>query len=426
MVFGWGKKKNQEIKHDQLSKKEISFSEISKITENSANLRLKTLISESTIIQDRFKSSIEQLAKIAKALSNDDLKVDDIDKNLRVLVVRGKTQVIESIEKECKIKFSKLSTEDDVFQLNQDVSKLLKKIGDVLGRQTRVIHIFAKKYAGELKKILSDITTQSNGLSSIVQSYINAKNNISEIHDLVKNYNEIKDKNSFLSERNSELESSIDSINSKIKQLQEKLSKIESSKEYLKFRELEKKKDGLYPLKQDLKHEIDSQFTKISRPLGKYVYVSSLDKSQKEVLEKLIANPYDALIPQNKDTIIIILQAVKKSIQSNSISVKDVEKSYLYLDETSELIDNYIGKISSLKEKESSFIQEQSKIFDSSIIQKIKEELSDLDYDKSDTERKILDHKKEIDEYKSQLPSTIAKIENLLKQISGTEYTITK
>ena len=48
-------------------------------------------------------------------------------------------------------------------------------MGDVLGRQTRVIHIFAKKYAGQLKENLA-----------VMNSYH------SEINDLLKNYDSTK------------------------------------------------------------------------------------------------------------------------------------------------------------------------------------------------------------------------------------------
>ena len=37
-----------------------------------------------------------------------------------------------------------VSTLDDAKKLDYFLNQLLKKVGDVLGRQTRVIHIFAK------------------------------------------------------------------------------------------------------------------------------------------------------------------------------------------------------------------------------------------------------------------------------------------
>lgn len=422
MVFGWGKKKSSSS--DSSSSKEINISEVSEIINYLSELRLKTLLSESSKIQSNIKSSLDSLLKISTTLSKDNLKVDDIDKNLRVLVVRGKTQVIDSIQKECDTKLPKLTSEDNVIEFNIEVSKILKKIGDVLGRQSRVIHIFAKKYADDLKRILSDMRSSSEELNTLVQSYMHTKNNALEIHELIKNHHDILNKNKSILDRNAELEQSLDKQLKNIEEKKSKITQMKSSDEFKNSKEIEKQISALLPSKQNLKHEIDSQFIKISRPLGKYVYVSSLDKPQKEILEKLTVSPYDVLIPENTESIITILQAVKKAILSNSISVKDVDKSNLYLDETSELISSFSKKILEIKRKEDALILEQSKIFDYSKLRDAENELGDLENDIEDIRRRIDVYKKEIDEHSSVLTSIIANIEQKIKQISGTSYSI--
>ena len=42
------------------------------------------------------------------------------------------------------------------------------------------------------------------------------------------------------------------------------------------------------------------------------------------------------LLPQNKDSIIVILENVRKGITSGSISVKDIDKSLSQITETEE------------------------------------------------------------------------------------------
>jgi len=86
--------------------------------------------------------------------------------------------------------------------------------------------------------------------------------------------------------------------------------------------------------KSKIKNQINTQFTKISRPLSRYEYASSLDKDQKSILSNLVSEPFDVLTSANKDSIITILENIRKGISSGSISVKDVEKTSSQITET--------------------------------------------------------------------------------------------
>ena len=52
-------------------------------------------------------------------------------------------------------------------------------------------------------------------------------------------------------------------------------------------------------------------------------------KAQNRILSTLVDDPFDALVPENSDTIIIILENIRKGISSGSISVKDTEKTFI-------------------------------------------------------------------------------------------------
>jgi len=194
MVFGWGKKneKQQEIETVPLEK-QISLSEVNKITSEIKSLREKTLISEYRSFKNKIVDQLKELIRIAKELEKDNLKTDDIDKHLKTIVMRGKRQVISTINKEAMIDFNKINSYDDVLQFDKEISQVLKKIGDVLGRQTRVIHIFAKKYADKLKNILSTLVADAKELHTILGNYKNLEENIISISDNLTQINKIND-----------------------------------------------------------------------------------------------------------------------------------------------------------------------------------------------------------------------------------------
>ncbi len=171
MVFGWGNRKQEEIPADRThQEKEIQLSDVSKIVTELEKLRKSQTLSELKQLRNNTAPLIDDLIEIGNLLDKDSLKVDNIDKHLAIIVVRGKKQVIDVIKKGV-IQLPEISSIDDAEKLNSALNLILKKLGDVLGRQTRVIHIFAKKYATQLKRNLEVMTA-----------------NHSEIHKLLKNY----------------------------------------------------------------------------------------------------------------------------------------------------------------------------------------------------------------------------------------------
>ena len=142
MVFGWGKKKAHVEEAELIVRKEkdVHIPEIKVILEDIQSLRTKTIIAEVKSFRKKIETQLKDILKITKDLENDNLKVEDIDKHLEILVVRGKKQVIEIIKKEAAEKLPEINSFDDVEALNILVKQLLRRIGDILGRQSRVIH----------------------------------------------------------------------------------------------------------------------------------------------------------------------------------------------------------------------------------------------------------------------------------------------
>jgi len=168
MVFGWGKKKQEETPVEEIPQnKEISLSDVPKIISDLSALRKSQTLSEINNLRNKTAPLIDDLMKIGNVLEKDDLNMDDVDKHLSIIVVRGKKQVIDMIKKDV-VSLPKISSFEDAEKLNSALNLILKKVGDVLGRQTRVIHIFAKKYAGQLKENLQFMNSNNSEISYLL------------------------------------------------------------------------------------------------------------------------------------------------------------------------------------------------------------------------------------------------------------------
>ena len=425
MVFGWGKKKQVEEPVERKPvNQNISLSEVPKIIDDLSRLRESQTLSEIKHLRNNTAPLIDDLMKIGIVLEKDNLNVDDIDKHLAIIVVRGKQQVIDILKKDVKT-LMQVSTIDDAKKLDYFLTQLLKKVGDVLGRQTRVIHIFAKKYANQLTDNLKIMNGNSDSISKLLKHYESTQSTFDEITEMLNNIESLNTELSDKAKRNIEILDNLKSFEEKKITLQTSLDEIHSSENYKKYVGLENKLTEFTNQKLKIKSEIDTQFTKISRPLGRYAYGSSLDKEQSGILSALVDDPFDALRSENLDTIIVILENIRKGISSGSISVKDAEKTLSQLTETEELLDSFIKKVSGYSDIFNSMKNELSELKPKNLTS-LENEFSKNTASENDSHLKSKNILSEIDDINSKIPEVISKIEGKLRIFSNSKYVISK
>ena len=114
MVFGWGKKKPVDTRPEERTStnQNISLSDVPKIIDDLSQLRESQTLSEIKNLRNDTAPLIDDLMKIGIVLEKDNLNIDDIDKHLAIIVVRGKQQVIDILKKDVKT-LMQVSTLDD-------------------------------------------------------------------------------------------------------------------------------------------------------------------------------------------------------------------------------------------------------------------------------------------------------------------------
>jgi predicted nucleic acid-binding Zn-ribbon protein len=423
MVFGWGKKKQEEKPVEEIPQnKEISLADVPKIVSDLSSLRKSQTLAEINNLRNNTEPLIGDLIKIGNLLEKDDLNMADVDKHLAIIVVRGKKQVIDMIKKDV-VSLPKISSFDDAEKLDSVLNQILKKVGDVLGRQTRVIHIFAKKYASQLKDNLEVMNKNHSEISKLLKNYESTKSLSDEIDHAITQIKNSSDLRKEISQKIADTNEYLISIKEKITTIQNSIDKIKSSVNYVKYLALKNDLEQFTDQKLKIKNQINTQFTKISRPLSRYEYASSLDKDQKSILSSLVSEPFDVISSDNKDSIIIILENVRKGISSGSISVKDVDKTSSQITETEESLDGFVSQISNYHKKYEEMKNNVNSLMPNDLVSLE----SDLDKNSSlvsDSEMKSKTFQGEIDEIDSKIPKLVSEIEQKLRQFSNTRYTV--
>jgi len=423
MVFGWGKKKQEENSLVETpQEKEVQLTDVNKILSELNQLRKSQILSEIKHLRNKTEPLIHDLMKIGNALSKDNLNVDDIDKHLAIIVVRGKKQVIDAIKKDV-VSLPEISSIDDAKKLNFSLNQILKKVGDVLGRQTRVIHIFAKKYANHLKENLEVMNRNQDEIHELLKNYDSTKSTSDEMTDALNQIETLRNTRVAKNQKIDNANQTAQSLDEKISSIHNSIEEIKSSDNYKKYNDLKNRLDTFSAEKSKIKNVIDTQFTKISRPLSRYEYGSSLDKEQKDLLTKLIKNPFDVILPQNKDSIILILENVRKGISSGSISVKDADKSLSQITETEEALDGFVKQISEYLEKHEKMKNDLNSLNSDELVS-LEHELTKNILFKEDSQLKSETFQGEIDEIDSKIPKLVSEIEEKLRQFSNTKYSV--
>jgi len=424
MVFGWGKKKAEKQEPGIApQKKQIELDDIHDVINEILTIRAKTITAETRTFRNKIKSSSETIFHIATDLERDTLKVDDMDIHLRRLVERGKKEVISIIKRESVVELPEINSFEDVENFNAVAGRMLKKIGDALGRHSVPINVFAKKYAGKLKDDLKTMTDRNDEITTLISNYADLETKTEQIRDTMNKITQSKKLIINLGEEKEINKKNIINLENQIADTKKEIESIKNSDNYNEFLNITKKLDSMHDEKNKIKNEIEEQFTKISRPLNKYVYVSSLDKPQKKLLENLIANPYDMLIDSNKRDIIQILESTKNGIQSGSVSVKDSSKSSSQIDDTLSLLSSFIDKISTFNQSKNNIESELSS-FDSKQLQQKESILNKHENDISVLESKIRSAEKELISITEFIPKWIKSLELILNQISAVQHTV--
>ena len=427
MVFGWGKKKKVEYEEPvetlSSSPQNITLDEIPKILNDIVILRKGTLAAEIKSHRNRIDPQREIILKIANELSEDELDPDKLDPHFQIMVNRGKKEVISAIKNEFGKPFPDIDSADDVMRFKKASTAGINKVGDMLGKHSKVIHHFAPKYSKKLTNDLKELSDDLKEVDELIDNFNVTENSVQAINELLVSREKTLEKLSKQTSRMDELKSSLNEKKEKIKKFENEIDDIKNSSDYKEYMDVKSKLSDCDSEEANIRHHVNDEFTKISRPLGKFVHISSHDKELKDLTATLASSPYDVLDNTNLPGIKNILDSIVTGIDSGSVSVKDVSKSKNSILE----IKNTIPTLILTKEKfETKKLELSSKLeaFDSKSLQTAENNLKREESNISDISSKLKVFEDENLDLTHLLPTILHEIETNLKDVTSTSYTI--
>ena len=428
MVFGWGKKKKEEEYEEYVETirpktQTITLDEIHKVLDELVTLRKKTLVAEIKSHRNRIDPQRELILKIANELEDDDLNSDDLDPHFQIMVNRGKKEVVAVIKREFAQPFPEINSDADVMRFKKIFSTGINKIGDMLGKHSRLIHILAKKYA---KKFTDDFVSLTNDLKEIdelISNFSITENFVEQIHELLKSRENTLQKISKQTKRIEELKITSTEHEQRIEELTNTIHDIKNSSDYKSYIEIQSKLSEFDSEEKQIRHSINDEFTKISRPLGKFVHISAHDKELKDLSSKMASNPFDVLDKENISGIKSLLDSIITGINTGSVSVKDITKSKQSVEEIKNILPSLVNTKEIFETKKHELTQKLENI-NLQLLKNAENELNHEENNHSDVNSKIKSLEEDTLELTNSLPQLLHQIETNLKDVTSTSYTI--
>ena len=293
----------------------------------------------------------------------------------------------------------------------------------MLGKHSKVIHHFAPKYSKKLTNDLKELSDDLKEVDELIDIFNITENSVQTINELLSSREKTLEKLSKRELRVNELKSSLAEKNENITKFENEIKDIKNSPDYKEYTDVKSQLSDCDSEEAKIRHHINDEFTKISRPLGKFVHISSHDKELKDLTATLASSPYDVLDTPNIPGIKNILDSITTGIDSGSVSVKDVSKSKDSIIEIKNVIPTLISTKENFETKKHE-LTSKLEDFDSKSLQTAEKNLKHEESDISDISSKLKVFEEETLELTHAIPTILHEIETNLKDVTATSYTI--
>lgn len=423
MVFGWGKKKHRVDDARQAATRTVKIREIPDIIASAKDAESTRLVKQHEELYVHVREHVKMLLQIATELEKEDVNTDDIDVNIATIVKRGKKQVLHIIHKESQRRLPRISSADDVKEFNKSAAHILAKIGDALGKQTRVIHIFAKRHANRIKDILRVFTEDMEHSRRLLQRYTEFEDRHDEIARLLGALDADSQASEDSLKKVAEMEADSDRLRAEMDDAGKKISEFEASQTYKSYLGLQDELKAHDGTRAGIERRINDCTILISRPISKYSYGSSLDKEYMALAEKIQYSPMDVFVGPNREGITAILDGMRKAITLGHMSVKEPQKTIGYIDDVASRLDEFIRMVESFQARRET-LQGEIGRHDVSCLDTYRTHVSKARTEQEFLRSRIAELKKESDAREQSRPSMINDMQRLLNQISDARCVI--
>lgn len=419
MVFGWGRKK---APPPEIEVVRIRLEEAPRIAGDVLEKRSEGIVTEAANTLHRTNELMRELMRIREDLERDDLDLEAVDKRLQPLAVRGKKMLVDALRKNA-FEMEPIGAPEDMARVSGELEHRLKRLGNILGKQTRVIHTFAETYAQRLVQILEEVESNRKSLMDLSGRHLADEGVANAVTGGVANVGAMKTSAIENIQRCEGAKDEVEDLDIRAARMESDIRAFQESEEYTSLLAMRHRLDAYEEEKSRLAAEISTRFTSISRPLGRYERVSA-DKDQTALLYRVRKSAYDVMNPDDAEGVVSLLEGVRRAVASGAISVKDTDKALEAIARTSDAISVYterVGKMESTLSRTRDMIRDAEPVR----LHKMEKDLESMREAKEIATQKATETMAAATAAVASIPDEISQVQRALLRLTGTRYDIT-
>lgn len=419
MVFGWGRKKAPPPKIEVVR---IRLEEAPRIAGEVLEKRSEGIVTEAANTLHRTNELIRELMRIRGDLERDDLDLDAVDKRLQPLAVRGKKMLVDTLHKNA-LEMEPIGAPEDMARVAGELEHRLKRLGNILGKQTRVIHTFAETYAQRLVQILEEVESNRKSLMDLSGRHLSDVGVANAVTGGVANVGAMKTSAIENLKKCEDAKDEVKDLDIRAARLESDIQAFQESEEYTGLLAMRQRLDAYEVEKSRLAAEISTRFTSISRPLGRYERVSA-DKDQTALLFRVRKSAYDVMNPDDAEGVASLLEGVRRAVASGAISVKDTDKALEAIARTSDAIPGYterVGKMESTLSRTRAMIRDAEPVR----LHRMEKDLESMREARETATQKATETMAAATAAVASIPDEVSQVQRALLRLTGTRYDIT-
>lgn len=342
-MFGWGRKKPEPAPRVRV----MGLDQVAPALDEALGAEAGLLVDRTRGLRDAIDAHMSRMVEVAGQMEAEQLG-DDVDARVASVAKRGKKQVVEAIRKHAGQGAGPASSVEEVREFNKAAERALSHMGDVLGKQTRIIHMFSKKHAGLLKDTLAAYAQDSKAAADLLRRYDSAESARGRAAELAVQIRACDSGAAEARSRAEALSASAERLDGEAEARDGAAARFKESDAYKEHARVLALMDALAKKRKDLEASMGQVMAPASKAVSKYTYGSALGKAQLAVAAAMLDSPLEAFSPQNRADIAQILENAKKSVEKGHMTVKDPAKTAAGLDEAAARLDGMIESVAKL------------------------------------------------------------------------------
>lgn len=373
--------------------------------------------------RDRFQIIMNSIKALAKQLDAVEIKEDQVAQQLIPMINDAKNTILTAIRKETSDQLQEINSFDDVLALRDRAKGLLNRLGETGGSHSRTMHSFFGKHAKVLKLELGLLDKEMKKLNEFIDRYTKKTSSLAESKESIARIYSAMNAENESANKVKEAEQELESLKSKENDLVKRIEEFKNTDEFQVYKKSQEELQNARNNVNNLLSDVNTAFSRISRPLSKYTYEVGLSKENNYLMQSIMENVQNLMDDSRVNRVIEVLNKVREGVETRRITTKNPEKD----------VENIKGLIINLPDYIKQFqagysivkeLQEKNSVIHNKL-ENMRNELEQIRYEIQQKESYIDDYKRTIDHAKSTVKEELKKIMDRIEKATGNRIKIT-